>query len=252
MPAVESESQVCTTLSSAQIADFHMRGYLSLESITTRADILRIQELLEGLFARFDQLPPELALDLGDVKNHRGQQAIPQINTASTFEPRLLDTLYFQNARRVAQRLMNSEVTCTWDHAIYKPPMNGKETPWHQDLAYGVRSSKTDPQIQVGLGCNFWMPLQDVTVDAGCMQFIPYSNHINLLPHHEVGHDPKVHTLETDGVDRSKAVACPIPAGGCTIHSPKTLHYTGPNLTDNWRRVWILFFKPTGTPRTLW
>jgi ectoine hydroxylase-related dioxygenase (phytanoyl-CoA dioxygenase family) len=74
------------------------------------------------------------------------------------------------------------------------------------------------------------------------MQFIPYSHLGNLRPHHPMGNDPLVHTLETDDVDPSKAVPCPIPAGGCTIHQPKTMHYTAPNDTDVPRRAWILFF----------
>ena len=87
------------------------------------------------------------------------------------------------------------------------------------------------------------MPLQDATVESGCMQFVPFSNLGNLLPHHPAGNDPDVHALQTDEVDPAKAVACPIPAGGCTMHQPKTLHYTGPNNTGNWRRAWILNFR---------
>lgn len=46
----------------------------------------------------------------------------------------------------------------------------------------------------------------------------------------------------TDDVDPKGAVACPLPAGGMTIHQPKTLHYTGPNRTNTPRRAYILFF----------
>jgi ectoine hydroxylase-related dioxygenase (phytanoyl-CoA dioxygenase family) len=233
-----------------QIAKFHTQGFLTLDAITTPQDVAHIQELLEGLFNRFHELPKELALDLGDVKNHNGTQVIQQINAAITFEPRLKETLYYKNAEKVARALLGREVRCNWDHAIYKPPHNGKETPWHQDMAYGARAAGFDREKAIGLGCNFWMPLQDVTVDSGCMQFIPHSNLISLLPHQPVGNDPAVHTLETLGTDTKKAVACPIPKGGCTIHAPKTLHYTGPNNTQNWRRVWILFFG-VDMPRTL-
>jgi ectoine hydroxylase-related dioxygenase (phytanoyl-CoA dioxygenase family) len=128
--------------------------------------------------------------------------------------------------------------------------MNGKETPWHQDIAYPVTSGKLDPARTIRVGCNFWMPLQDVTLESGCMQFVPSSNHAGVLPHRTVGGDPKVHTLEVDGpLDTSTAVACPIPAGGCTIHGPRTLHYTGPNNTANWRRAWILFFGSSKVPK---
>lgn len=232
-------------LSKAQIAAFHRRGFLALDAVASPDDVARIRELLDGLFARFDELPQDMALDLGDVKTHRGVQRTPQINMASRFEPRLLETQFVRNAATLAEQLMGGPVTLSWDHAILKPPHNGRATPWHQDLAYPAHSSSQWDLIR--FGCNFWMPLQEATVASGCMQFIPHSNLGNLRPHHPVGLDPKVHTLETDGVDAAHAVACPIPAGGCTIHAPKTLHYTGPNQTDEPRRTYILFFS---TPLT--
>ena len=228
------------TFTPQQIAEFYRRGFIALQQITTPQDLGVIRDLLAGLFDRFDQLPKELALDLGDKKTHGGKQSIPQINMATQLEPRLRDTQYFRNAWAVARQVLGDDAHLGFDHAIYKPPHNGKETPWHQDLAYPARRS---PDVNIiRFGMNFWMPLQDASVESGCMQFIPYSNLGNLLPHHSVGHDPEVHTLETDNVDMSKAVACPVPAGGCTIHQPKTLHYTGPNQTNEWRRVWILNF----------
>ena len=53
-------------------------------------------------------------------------------------------------------------------------------------------------------------------------------------------HDPTVHGLVTDDVDPSLAVACPIPVGGATIHTCRTMHYAGPNTTDQPRRAYIL------------
>jgi ectoine hydroxylase-related dioxygenase (phytanoyl-CoA dioxygenase family) len=206
--------------------------------VATQEDVVLIRELLQGLFERFDELPKDVALDLGDKKTHEGQQRIPQINQVLELEPRLRETQYFQSASAIAHQLLGDKFRLSWDHAIFKPPHNGKETPWHHDLAY---PAQRNPKI-TNFGVNMWMPLQDVTVESGCMQFIPYSNLGNLLPHHPVGYDPEVHTLETDEYDASHAVACAIPAGGVTMHQPKTLHYTGPNNTDNWRRAWILNF----------
>ena len=53
----------------------------------------------------------------------------------------------------------------------------------------------------------------------------------------------------SDDVDPSKAVACPLPIGSATAHHPLTLHYTGANQTDDYRRVWILHFGAYGRAR---
>src|SRR3569833_201659 len=56
-------------------------------------------------------------------------------------------------------------------------------------------------------------------------------------------------TIATADVDRGSAVACPLQVGGVTVHHPRTLHYTGPNQTADWRRVWNLHFGAYGRLR---
>ena len=36
----------------------------------------------------------------------------------------------------------------------------------------------------------------------------------------------------------------PLKAGGCTIHTGRTLHYTGPNVTKSPRRAYIVNYRP--------
>jgi hypothetical protein len=220
----------------SDIAQFHRDGFFVLNTLTTLEDLNHIRELLDGLFDRYRELPPTLAFDLGDVKNHDGEQRMPQINSATQFEPRLKETLAFRNAEAIAKQLLGGGAYFNYDHAIYKPPRNGREVPWHQDLAYGHNANA------ICFNANFWIPLQDATLDNGCMQFIPHSHWGNLLPHHPVGHDPKVHTLASYEIDARTAVACPVKAGGATIQHGKTLHFTGPNNTDAPRRAWIINF----------
>ena len=116
----------------------------------------------------------------------------------------------------------------------------GTETPWHQDEAYW------DPTLDYE-SLSIWIPLQEATIANGCMQFVPGSHQQQVLTHHSINDDPRIHGLEVDAVDVSTAVACPIPAGGATIHHNRTLHYAGPNDSDVPRRAYILIFgrKPT-------
>ena len=87
------------------------------------------------------------------------------------------------------------------------------------------------------------------------MQFIPGSHRLNVLPHRSIGGDVRVHGLEVDPevTDLGELVACPLPAGGATIHHCRTLHFAGPNRTNQARRAYILAFtapaKPLAEPR---
>jgi ectoine hydroxylase-related dioxygenase (phytanoyl-CoA dioxygenase family) len=87
------------------------------------------------------------------------------------------------------------------------------------------------------------------------MQFVPGSHRQEVITHRPIGNDPRIIGLEVDAPDLSTAtaVACPIPAGGATIHHGRTLHYTGPNHSDQPRRAYILMFntppRKRDTPR---
>jgi hypothetical protein len=55
-------------------------------------------------------------------------------------------------------------------------------------------------------------------------------------------------------VDFSSAVACELPAGGATFHHGRTLHYTPPNNSEDYRRAYIAmgsaYEKPLAAPRS--
>ena len=120
---------------------------------------------------------------------------------------------------------------------IFKPETAGRDTPWHQDEAYWDQPGVTAHSLSV------WMPLDDVTVDSGCMQFLPGSHRSEIIEYRNIGlGEPLV--LE-DAPDLAGAVACPIPAGAATVHHCRTIHYSGPNTSARPRRaISALFHGP--------
>lgn len=223
------ESTPRVSLGDEEVRRFSEEGYLSIARPLVGPDgLAEVRRLLDGLFDRADRLPQETYRNLG-----AGVGTIPQIDNPRLLTPALTSTAAFSAVRDVATQLLGTAVRCTYDHVIYKPPHNQAATDWHQDLAYeGVPKHGT---------VHLWMPLQDVAVANGCMQFIPYSHRGGLARHEHRASDPTAHALHVD-VDQANAVACPLPAGGVTVHTPTTLHYTGPNDTDEVRRAWVLHF----------
>ena len=47
-----------------------------------------------------------------------------------------------------------------------------------------------------------------------------------------------------------EGVACPVGAGGCIVHTGRTLHYTGGNTTTAPRRAYIINCRPQVPPAT--
>ena len=227
-------------LSPHDLSVLRQQGFLVQPRVANERDLVHLSQSLRSLLERFDQLPENLAVDLGDEEHPKGAPQIPEINMVSDMDPTLRETELFSQLSELARQILGSRCTFLFDHAIFKPPFNETSTPWHQDGAF-YRYKFLPPN-----NVYFWVPMQDVTVDNGCMHYIPGSHLGPLFPHHKRGHNPDAHSLTSDYVDPSTAVACPVRAGGCTVHFAKTFHYSGPNRSSALRIAWILHF---GIPR---
>jgi ectoine hydroxylase-related dioxygenase (phytanoyl-CoA dioxygenase family) len=219
-------------LSQEQVDAFHRDGFIAVESLTTPAEVAVLREVYDRLFARSDFGDDRLELAALDDE---GRETLPQIMNPEKYAPELDDTLARANALAIARQLLGPEAERGGDHAIMKPPGHGAPTPWHQDEAYW------HPGFD-HTGISVWMPLQPAVPESGCMQFVPGSHRRPVVAHHLI--DPDAHALEADEpVADEDAVAVPLPAGGCTIHHCRTLHYAGANLSTEPRRAYIMGFS---------
>ena len=235
------------TLTQAQIDFYHREGYLALEAITTSEEVTWLRDIYDRLFAGRAGREEGNQFDLGGTDEEGKEATLPQILNPSKYAPELKTGLFRVNALHVARLLLGPDAKATGEHAIFKPAHIGAATPWHQDEAYW------NPKMDYN-GFSLWIPLQTATLENGCMQFVPGSHHSDILPHHSINHDSRIHGLEIDDVQTTggaavaHAVPCPLPPGGCTIHHNRTLHYAGPNHSDIPRRAYILGFGLPATP----
>lgn len=223
-------------LNGNQISAFRENGFLALKAITSTEEVTQLRGVFDRLLNSKAGFNEGARWDLvgGDST---GPAKLPQIMNPVNYAPQLRDTLFRANALAIAKQLLGDEAAPFFEHAILKPAHHGAATPWHQDEAY-----RRDPNFDYW-EISIWMPLQDVTLRNGCMQFIPGSHRGELLTHRSANNDPKNHAYECCGkFDPADAVACPLPAGGCTIHYGRTLHYAGPNQAGEARWAYILAF----------
>lgn len=228
-------------LTAEQVEFYREDGYLALPCLTTADELERLRAIYDRLFEQRVGREQGNQFDLAGADQDEETASLPQILGPSQYAPELKDSLYWRNALRVAQQLLGPETRYMGEHAILKPPFHGAPTPWHQDEAYW------NPALEYN-SLSVWMPLQDATVENGCLHFVPRSHRLEVLPHHCIGNDVRVHGLEVDDPETrgiEHAVACPLLAGGITVHHCRTLHYAGPNPTPVPRRAYILGF---GTP----
>jgi ectoine hydroxylase-related dioxygenase (phytanoyl-CoA dioxygenase family) len=223
---------------------------LVLPAISTAEEVAELRQIFDRLVEQKAGFKEGAQYDLVGKSGETGPPKLTQIISPINYAPELRDTVFRANALSIARQLLGDEAGAAFEHAIIKPAQLGAATPWHQDEAHRFDPNFDYNQISI------WMPLQEATLENGCMQYIPGTNKGEILRHVSPGNDPTVHALQTDPTtfDASKAVPCPLPPGGCTIHSGRTLHYAGPNTTGATRRAYILAFeippKLRATPRT--
>lgn len=210
--------------------DLFRDGFLALKNVTDAADLATIRELVAPWLDGGSHLRRGArARDLGG-----GLKApIREVTNLTRLEPRLLQTRFFRRAMQTTRALYGPSARLMFDHVIAKPPLNGAATAWHQDCAYGHSLTFSARRL------HWWVPLQDATVENGCMQFVRGSHSGPVLPHRRIAPGAHPRTVSAP-FDQSRVVACPLAAGGATIHLPKTLHYTGPNETEAERLAWIV------------
>lgn len=225
------------SLSNEQVEFFHREGYLAIPSITTQEEVARIREIYDRLFAQRAGRSEGNQFDLAGTDEEGKEAVMPQILGLAKYAPELDDTLLKVNATAVIRRLTEESATCEFGHAIYKPPRISPATPWHQDSAYW------NPDFDYPGSLSVWVPLQEATIENGCMWFMPRSHKLDILPHQSIGNDLRVHGLELQPDQLRHVrnpVVCPLPPGGATIHGAFTLHHAGPNKSDIPRRAIIL------------
>ena len=233
--ADQPQSDFIPELSAEQVDSFRTRGFTSIDRITTDEEVEWLREVYDWLYADKARALKGLHFDLVRPYDREGEDRLPQILAPEQRIPELKKTAFWRNGRLTAAQLMglDPELLQGWGHMIQKAAHVGDALPWHQDEAYW------DPaMVYSASGC--WLPLDDATIENGCMSFIPGSHKNEVLPHRHVNDDPSVHALftEPDPADIARAVAVPCPAGGAVFHQPRTLHTSGPNTTDKVRRAY--------------
>jgi ectoine hydroxylase-related dioxygenase (phytanoyl-CoA dioxygenase family) len=133
---------------------------------------------------------------------------------------------------------------------IYKEPGQVAETPWHQDFSYTLMPyAAAGSAIPADEVVQFWLALDDVDEENGCMHFIPGEHRRPMHEHYVAAGEPDysqrlLAIRDADAaLDLGKAVACPLKAGGATVHNYGTPHYTSGNRSrDRPRRAYIFNF----------
>lgn len=234
-PPPDSSFEISPT--AEEVEFFRENGFLVVERITSDEEIAWLREIFEFIFSEDEAGHSMAPVDRSGTRAEGDPVRLSQAFHPELRFPELLRTTHRRNARRHAAALLGVEedLLSSWGHMIHKPP-GGIAADWHQDHAYW------DPEFDYrALGV--WLPMHDVSVEMGAMQFIPGSHKRGLLRHRHTD-SPEQNLLAVDEpFDEASAVACPLRAGGATFHHYETLHHTAPNTTEHPRLAYPVEFQ---------
>lgn len=223
-----------TRLSRKQVIAYHISGFITVDKVLGHSELQQVIDIYDGLFSGKAGWDAGDHFDLGGTDIEGSEAKLPQILDVSRYAPEIKSLNFYRNCTEIARQLLGEDCVIKGEHAINKLPDRNNPTPWHQDEAYWQPDTLYE-------SLSIWIPLQDVSVANGCMQFLPRSHNLGVLEHRSIGGDARVHGLEAVTADLclDGALACPLPAGSATVHGNRMLHYAGPNQTSSPRRALI-------------
>ena len=215
-------------LTEDQVNKYNNDGFVVLEKAL---DVTKLQEIIESM----DQLASETDAFLQTLEGERLSIAE---SGAILFgiHPCLRSEMVKQFISRqpfadICHDLIGPDVRLYWDQLVYKQTEKPRRFPWHQDNGYGF----VEPQQY--LTC--WIPLVDVHIENGCPWIVPKVHQRGTLSHEYV--DPLGYECFNDHPD---AIPVEAEAGSIVIFSSLTPHKTGPNVSEETRKAYIVQYAP--------
>lgn len=218
-----------TDFTDQEIADYRANGFVKVENLLDPSELARWREAVDAA----------IASDLVQQPEGSDPQVYTERMNLRWVSPAVGELVEDPAIGRLAVDLEGVDAVRVYlDQALVKEPFS-TSTSYHLDLPWWAFDSDN--------ACTVWIALDDATVENGCLHFVPGSHRLRLRHRSlSAGTDlGGVFAAHPEAAERAP-VACPVPAGGCTVHNARTIHGAGANMTPGRRRAMTVAFMPDG------
>jgi len=215
-------------------------GFLVVRSLFGSDELQAVRARMEEIIADPSRAPAGVSIGReGDTEADTSRaearnQSIRGIAFLARFDPTYRAFAQHPKLLDIVRGLLGPRVKLFRDQALLKPP-GGQAKPVHQDQSY-FRVVPMDSLVTA------WIALDEATEANGCMVYVPGSHRHGIF---DVAPDPRRpvhHVPQTGHLRLPPAVACPVPPGSVILHHGCTLHASGDNNTETWRRAVIFHY----------
>ncbi len=229
-----------------EIQQYNEQGYLILNGFLNESEMAT----LDPWFEHFVQgKEPGMERDFCDMSQPYGTpvEEFRLVNAMlpSKYRPELVNNIYHQVAQSVADQLYTGTAVMDYEQFLAKKPQKtAAEFAMHQDLGYWPKTGNT-------WTATFSLALSDSDLENGCLQVVPGTNkEPELRSHKPKGNSrDESHTLVIESKSTDEVVYLPVKRGSITIHDERIVHGSAGNMTNDWRKTYVMAFRDAETVR---
>ncbi|WP_108424482.1 phytanoyl-CoA dioxygenase family protein [Flagellimonas amoyensis] len=233
------------TLTNDQIQSYRSNGFLILEDFLTPDETKYWRDTIDlAVKNRKGRKFPHSEVKTGesDGINDNAEyfgKVFDQIVNLWMTDDKVKELMLDKRIGKMACQLADVDGIRVWhDQSLVKQPW-GNPTAWHLDTPFWSFEHKEALSI--------WVALEDVTLQNGCMYFLPGTQLETEFTEPGIGSNmddvfrtyPKFRT--------NNPVPAVIKAGSCTFHNGLTIHAAGVNMTPNTRKAMTCAYMPDGS-----
>lgn len=223
-------------LSTRQLDAYRRDGYLLVENLVTQEELAALRNRLraythEGKSVEALKIQIEPRVQRGELTVAHWGDGIRKIDGLVEGDDLFQNLGRHPNIVSILTQILGPDLKMFRNALLCKPPDVGSQKGMHQDSPYW--------SIEPMDLCSCWFPLDDATLENGCMAVLPGWHKKGSLPHVNVTDD---FVVDEKFYDPSTMVSVPMRAGGGLFFHSLLPHYTAPNRSRAWRRAIALSY----------
>jgi ectoine hydroxylase-related dioxygenase (phytanoyl-CoA dioxygenase family) len=219
-------------LTPSQIDFYRANGYLCVEDVLSQDEIAELRRVTDEFVEQSREVDANTPIYDLEPGHSREQPRVRRIKNPAAHHAAYDSVLRHPRILDIVSQLIGPTLWSNGNKLNMKSAAFGSPIEWHQDWAFYPQTN--DDLLAVGV------PIDDMTLENGCMLMIPGSQAGPLYDHHQDGIFVGAVTDPEFDPQREEIAPVEVKAGGISIHHARTLHASAPNRSSKPRRLLLL------------